>query len=125
MRKRKNEAVGYILVFCIPIVATIIGLAVAGETALRWWAGLATSLALLGIPVAYLLGRFGAQQTLRGVDLALGKVRAAADQSINLRGQAVRELRQPRPVETPAVAVDPSRVVITHVEQAGGGVIEI
>jgi len=125
-KKETGRTIGYILAFCIPIAALIIGLALAGEEALRWWAGLATLLALMGMPSAYLLGRFGAQQTLAGVDLALGKVQQAAAQTVSLRGQAVRELRQPRPVEKPAIAMDPSRVVITHVEQSsGGGVIEI
>lgn len=84
------------------VVLPVRALLNSDETVLRWWAGLATLTAIVGMPAAFLLGRLGARERIAGMDFAIDKLTRAASGMIDLRGQSASTLgRASRSSEPP------------------------
>jgi cytochrome c biogenesis protein CcdA len=99
-------------------------LAHASESALRWWAGLATVALPLALAGGYRVGKLAAGERLRGLEQGVDTVMDAAQRTADLRGQAVREARQGA-----TAAVDPAQIVIVPARPpalpGGGNVVEM
>ena len=60
-----------ILLLAILVGVPVYALAHAGLSAARWWAGIATLVAVVGIPVAFFAGQYGARERIKGIDTVM------------------------------------------------------
>ena len=122
-KKNKNTAqavqyAGMLAIILTPIALAAWALFAADDATLRWWAGIATLIALVGIPAAFALGRFGARERIAGMDVALNKVAQAGKAAIDLRGQARQQYSVPPSPAPAAPPIDPARIVVTSTHPA-------
>lgn len=94
-------------------------------TAARWWAGIATLIVVVGIPLAFLAGWYGARERMAGMDFALEKMTKAAGDVIDLRGQAAAAVRSATTKTANTPGFNPSDVVITRGKSAQQGPGEV
>ena len=123
-----GTSIALLVTAAVPAGLVVYALLTAGVSALRWWAGIATLVAVIAPPVAFLAGGYGAREKVNGIELAWDKLEKAAGSMLDLRGQAAAVVRQST-TKTDAPQVDPSRVVITHgqpaTNQSSGQVVEM
>jgi len=124
-----GTSIALLVTAAVPAGLVVYALLTAGVSALRWWAGIATLVAVIAPPVAFLAGGYGAREKVNGIDLALDKLTKAAGSMLDLRGQAAAVVRQATTSRPDVPPVDSSSVVITHgqsaANQSSGQVVEM
>jgi len=124
MDKKKTESltgctmrVGALLLLFAVVVggAGVYCLMVVGEGVLRWWAGIATLVAIVGIPAAFILGLYGSRERMAGMTIGVNQIVGAAGKVIDLRGQAAAAVRTATTAPgQPMPPTDFSQIVVTR-----------